>query len=147
MEIVWFKRDLRVEDHAPLAGAVAASGGHVIPLYILEPDLWAQPDMARRHYDFLGECLGELDNSLAALGHPLVLRVGDAVAVLSDICAGTKSPVSARIRKPGTTGPLTVTGGCWHGRVPPASRLSRRSSSASTGGCRRGAVGPANGTG
>ena len=90
MEIVWFKRDLRVEDHAPLAGAVAASGGHVIPLYILEPDLWAQPDMARRHYDFLGECLGELDNSLAALGHPLVLRVGDAVAVLSDICARHK---------------------------------------------------------
>ena len=90
MEIVWFKRDLRVEDHAPLAGAVAASGGHVIPLYILEPDLWAQPDMARRHYDFLGECLDELDNSLAALGHPLVLRVGDAVAVLSDICARHK---------------------------------------------------------
>ena len=87
MELVWFKRDLRVEDHAPLAGAVAASGGHVIPLYILEPDLWAQPDMSRRHFDFLGECLTGLDASLAALGHPLVVRVGEAVAVLSRLCA------------------------------------------------------------
>ena len=87
MEIVWFKRDLRVEDHAPLASAVAASGGRVIPLYILEPDLWAQPDMSRRHYDFLGECLTELDASLAALGQPLVVRTGDAVEVLSKLCS------------------------------------------------------------
>ena len=68
MDIVWFKRDLRVDDHAPLASAAAAAGGRVIPLYILEPDLWSQPDMSRRHYDFLGECLTELDGRLAALG-------------------------------------------------------------------------------
>ncbi|MGB1710716.1 MAG: deoxyribodipyrimidine photo-lyase, partial [Candidatus Puniceispirillaceae bacterium] len=35
VEIVWYKRDLRVEDHAPLARAAAS--GAVIPLYILEP--------------------------------------------------------------------------------------------------------------
>ena len=87
MELVWFKRDLRIEDHAPLAGAAAAAGGSVIPLYILEPDLWAQPDMSRRHFDFLGECLTELDAGLAALGQPLVMRVGEAVAVLAELCA------------------------------------------------------------
>ena len=85
VEIVWYKRDLRVEDHAPLARA--AANGAVIPLYILEPDLWRQPDMSRRHYEFLGECLSELDADLAALGQPLVLRVGDAVEVLSSLCA------------------------------------------------------------
>ena len=85
VEIVWYKRDLRVEDHAPLAKA--AANGAVIPLYILEPDLWRQPDMSRRHYEFLGECLSELDAELAALGQPLVLRVGDAVEVLSSLCA------------------------------------------------------------
>jgi deoxyribodipyrimidine photo-lyase len=31
MEIVWFKRDLRVHDHAPLAAA-CASGRSVLPL-------------------------------------------------------------------------------------------------------------------
>ena len=83
MEIVWFKRDLRIHDHAPLAKSV----GPVIPLYILEPELWRQPDIARRHYDFLAECLGELDRDLSALGQGLVLRVGDAVEILSTLCA------------------------------------------------------------
>ena len=85
VEIVWFKRDLRVHDHAPLAAA--AANGPVIPLYILEPDLWRQPDMAGRHYDFLAECLGDLDRDLTALGQPLVLRVGDAVEILAALCA------------------------------------------------------------
>jgi len=85
VEIVWYKRDLRIEDHAPLSQA--AANGPVIPLYILEPELWRQPDMSRRHYEFLGECLSELDSDLAALGQPLVLRVGDAVDVLSELCA------------------------------------------------------------
>ena len=85
MEIVWFKRDLRIHDHAPLA--TAAAKGPVIPLYILEPELWQQPDMAGRHYDFLAESLGGLDRDLTALGQPLVLRIGDAVEILSTLCS------------------------------------------------------------
>ena len=34
--IVWFKRDLRIHDHVPLAEA--ARTGPVLPLYIVEPD-------------------------------------------------------------------------------------------------------------
>ena len=37
LNIVWFKRDLRIEDHAPLA--MAARSGQVLPLYIVEPEL------------------------------------------------------------------------------------------------------------
>ena len=48
MQIVWFKRDLRVEDHQPLVAATQA--GACLPLYILEPELWRQPDMSGRHY-------------------------------------------------------------------------------------------------
>jgi deoxyribodipyrimidine photo-lyase len=44
LHVVWFKRDLRHLDHAPLAEA-AAQGG-VLPLYIVEPELWRQPDAA-----------------------------------------------------------------------------------------------------
>jgi deoxyribodipyrimidine photolyase len=42
--VVWFKRDLRVHDHAALAQA--AAHGPVLCLYVLEPRLWAQPDAA-----------------------------------------------------------------------------------------------------
>jgi len=86
MEIVWFKRDLRVHDHAPLTAA-CASGRAVLPLYILEPELWAQPDASGRQFGFLAESLADLDRSLAARGGRLVVRVGEAVAVLRDLHA------------------------------------------------------------
>ena len=86
MEIVWFKRDLRVHDHAPLAAA-CASGRPVLPLYIVEPELWAQPDASGRQFAFLAESLTDLDRSLAARGGRLVVLVGDAVAVLHDLHA------------------------------------------------------------
>ena len=42
LQIVWFKRDLRIVDHRPLAAAVER--GLVLPLYVVEPELWRQPD-------------------------------------------------------------------------------------------------------
>ncbi len=86
MEIIWFKRDLRVHDHAPLVAGLA-SGRPLLPLYIVEPDLWAQPDASARHYEFLREALAELDRSLRARGSRLVVRVGSAVAVLRGLHA------------------------------------------------------------
>ena len=68
IHIVWFKRDLRLHDHAPLSEAVKR--GRVLPLYIIEPDLWAQPDMSGRQYAFLVECLEELKFALAAWTKP-----------------------------------------------------------------------------
>ena len=85
MQVVWFKRDLRIEDHAALQEA--AQNGPVMPLYIVEPALWRQPDMSYRHYAFLSECLEALDESLNALGQGLIIKTGDAVAILRDIHA------------------------------------------------------------
>lgn len=80
--IVWFKRDLRVPDNAALA---AASAGPVIPLYIAEPEMWAHPDAAGRQWDFVAESLRELRSDLNALGAALVVRHGEAAAVLEAI--------------------------------------------------------------
>lgn len=79
--LVWFKRDLRAEDHAPLCAA--AGRGRVIPVYVAEPGLWAQPTMAGRHWAFVADSLHALRDALAARGAPLVVRVGEAVPVLS----------------------------------------------------------------
>ena len=83
LNIVWFKRDLRLADHRPLAGA--AQAGAVLPLYIAEPALWAQPDASARQWAFAAESLGALQRSLAALGQPLCVMVGEAVAILARI--------------------------------------------------------------
>lgn len=86
LQVVWFKRDLRTVDHAPLYEA--SQRGWVVPLYIFEPDLWRQPDASNRQWRFARECLEELDRALGSLGERsrgLVVRVGDAVEVLEQI--------------------------------------------------------------
>jgi len=84
MQIVWFKRDLRVEDHRALAQA--AKAGPVLPLYIAEPELWQEPDMSARHWAFITECLTELRASLDNVCQPLVIRVGELVDVFGNDC-------------------------------------------------------------
>ncbi|WP_241764691.1 FAD-binding domain-containing protein [Hyphomonas johnsonii] len=84
LHVVWFRRDLRVHDHAPLLAAVA-SGAPVLPLYIFEPGFWAQPEHSGRQFDFLVECLQSLDDALKARGSALCIRTGKAEDVLADI--------------------------------------------------------------
>lgn len=82
-QVVWFKRDLRIQDHWPLADACRA--GPVLPLYIIEPQYWQQPDSSARHWAFIAESLRDLRRQLATLGLPLWVMEGDAVAVLSQL--------------------------------------------------------------
>jgi len=83
VHIVWFKKDLRVQDHAPLKRA--SLRGPVLPLYVVEPDLWRQPDMSGRHFEFLTECLSSLRQDLAGLGQPLIVRTGRVTDILDDL--------------------------------------------------------------
>ncbi|WP_299625453.1 cryptochrome/deoxyribodipyrimidine photo-lyase family protein [uncultured Tateyamaria sp.] len=81
--VVWFKRDLRVTDHAALARAAAL--GDVVPLYIYEPDYWALPDVSGRQFDFVAESVAALDTALQGLGLGLSVRVGRVVDVLAEL--------------------------------------------------------------
>lgn len=82
--LIWFKRDLRLHDHPALAAAAAT--GAVLPLYIVEPDLWRQTDASARQWDFIADSLADLRADLGSLGAPLVVRMGDAVQVLDRLC-------------------------------------------------------------
>lgn len=83
MNVVWFKRDLRLHDHAALS--FAAQAGPVLPLYVVEPVLWQQPDASGRQWAFIVDTLEELRTDLAGQGQPLVVRVGDITQVLSEL--------------------------------------------------------------
>ena len=54
IQVVWFKRDLRIRDHAPLAEAAVA--GPVPPLYVVEPDYWRLPVLLFGAAGILGRC-------------------------------------------------------------------------------------------
>ncbi|MFZ4486607.1 MAG: deoxyribodipyrimidine photo-lyase, partial [Candidatus Nanopelagicales bacterium] len=84
VQVVWFKRDLRVRDHASLTAAVE-TGAPVLPLYVIEPSLVAHPHTSPRHVELVLDGLTDLRESLAVLGAPLVVRVGEVVAVLENL--------------------------------------------------------------
>ena len=84
MNIVWFKRDLRLQDNQALSDAIK-DNSNILPLYILEPELWQQPDLSHRQYLFLCECLSELSNQLTKIGQSLIIKVGDAYKIIDKI--------------------------------------------------------------
>ena len=88
IDVVWFKRDLRVRDHAPLAEAAAdpAPGGTVV-LYAYEPELLAHPTHHPAHLRFVDAALADLRADLRARGAELTLRVGAMPDVLARLHA------------------------------------------------------------
>ena len=75
MNIIWFKRDLRVSDHAPLTAAIES--GRTLALYILEPLMWKEKDLDTRHYQFLQESITDLSEQLNKINLPLTVKVGN----------------------------------------------------------------------
>lgn len=79
LAVVWYKRDLRVFDHAPLVEA--AKHRQVLPLYIYDPALIRAPDCSAQQVHFINECLSDLDQALSARGSPLLAQHGDSVMI------------------------------------------------------------------
>jgi deoxyribodipyrimidine photo-lyase len=78
--VLWFRRDLRLADHAALV--VAAGAGPVVPLFVLDPALLGPAGAPRTA--FLYRCLRALDESI---GGRLVVRTGDPVDVVPALAA------------------------------------------------------------
>lgn len=82
-QLVWFKRDLRWQDHAALAQA--AHHGPVRCIYVVEPELWLQPDTALQHFEFVRESLHALDEALRLQGGCVEIHTGELPDVLNRI--------------------------------------------------------------
>jgi deoxyribodipyrimidine photo-lyase len=91
IQVVWFKRDLRWQDHAALT--LANQQGPVRCIYIHEPELWQQADAATQHWDFIHQSLLDLADGLAQLGVPLEVYSGDPVGILKRLHA--QAPIEA----------------------------------------------------
>ena len=83
-QLVWFKRDLRIRDHAPLLNATFQ--GPCLCLYVYEPELIHAPDFDNAHLQFINDSLHELRDQLRELGGDLMIRVGRMPDVLGKIC-------------------------------------------------------------
>ena len=83
VQVIWFKRDLRVHDHAPLVEACRR--GSPLALYLYEPELLQADEMDDRHLAFINDSLAELHAALAELGVPLVVLHQEATAALATV--------------------------------------------------------------
>ncbi len=64
INVLWFKRDLRWRDHAPLI-AVLESPYPVVCLVLIEPELWKQPQYGERHERFVVQSVESLNQQLS----------------------------------------------------------------------------------
>jgi deoxyribodipyrimidine photo-lyase len=83
LQVVWFKRDLRLSDHAPLSAAVMH--GPVVLIYVVENDYWQLPDVSARQFEFTRECVLELRDEITSRGGRLIIKVGAVTDVLDDL--------------------------------------------------------------
>ncbi len=106
--IVWFRQDLRVDDHAPLL--YAAERGAVVPIFLWSPeDEGAWPVGAAARW-WLHHSLTGLAASLQALGSRLIIRSGRAIDVLPALAreSGADVIVCARRYEPAARAALTA---------------------------------------
>lgn len=83
LQLVWFKKDLRLADHAPLTEAL--KHGPVLPLYVYEPVVYNAKTFDPSHLIFLNQCLGELRYQLRQRGGELFLRHGELTDILTGL--------------------------------------------------------------
>lgn len=82
-ELVWLKRDLRWQDHAPLA--CAAERGLIRVMYVVEPDLWRQPDASLQHLAFIRESLVDVHARFQQDSGAVEVFHGEVLGVLTSI--------------------------------------------------------------
>src|ERR1700761_6457655 len=86
--ILWFRKDLRLDDNLALHAACQA-GGPVIPIYIQEPESQGTGPLGAAQSWWLHHSLAALQASLRQCGSDLVFLRGDALTVLTALISET----------------------------------------------------------
>ncbi|MEO8470255.1 MAG: deoxyribodipyrimidine photo-lyase [Chloroflexota bacterium] len=82
--VVWFRRDLRLDDHPALAAAVA-TGRPIVPLVVLDPGLLSSSTLGARRRSRHAAAVVALDRDLRAIGGRLIVQRGTPRTVLPRI--------------------------------------------------------------
>ena len=88
INILWFKKDLRIQDNEALFEA--SKNFKLLPIYIIENDLWSQNSYSDRQWQFCKESLIDLNQDLKKLGQELIIRTGDVIETFEEISKSFK---------------------------------------------------------
>jgi deoxyribodipyrimidine photo-lyase len=81
----WIRRDLRLSDNQALAAALGQAE-QVLPVFVIDPELLSSPYVGEKRLGFLYDGLRALEDDLHERGSQLVLRRGDPIQVLTELC-------------------------------------------------------------
>lgn len=84
VNIVWFKRDLRLHDHEALKVAIN-DGLPIILLYCFEPSLVNAPQSSERHWRFVWESLVDMNKNLAKWDARIHIFYQEVLSVFHDL--------------------------------------------------------------
>jgi deoxyribodipyrimidine photo-lyase len=84
INIVWFKRDLRIEDNQPLQRA-AESGLPLLLLYFYEPALVQHTDSDTRHHRFVQQSIADINQRLKPYNHTLHAIHSEVIPALQQL--------------------------------------------------------------
>ena len=140
IQLVWFKRDLRVSDHRPLCEA--ARRGPCLCLYVFEPDVIGAEDYDACHLAFVNESLAELRSNLRHVGGELVIRRGEVPQVFAEIHREHPIGTVWAHEETGNAIPTPAIATSPAGHARPASRSTKRRSTACSGRSARVTAGP-----
>ena len=97
INILWFKKDLRIFDNEALCEAI--KDNDILPIYIIELDIWSQNTHSDRQWQFCKESLIDLRNALAEIGQPLIIRTGNVINIFDEISSKFKIKICSRSKK------------------------------------------------
>ena len=80
VNIVWLKRDLRSQDHEPLANAEKAGIPYRI-IYLFEPSIINYADTSLRHLQFVYHSISEINKKLKPYNRSVEVFYGEAVDI------------------------------------------------------------------
>jgi len=86
MNIVWFKRDLRLEDHEPLYRALKHDAPTLL-LYCFEPSILHDSHYDQRHFRFIHQSLNALNAALRIHNTEILIVEGNIIDVFTKIKA------------------------------------------------------------
>ncbi|MCJ8268394.1 MAG: deoxyribodipyrimidine photo-lyase, partial [Psychrosphaera sp.] len=81
INVVWFKRDLRLSDHEPLKAAIS-TGRPTLLWFNFEPWLVNDPHYDERHWRFIVESIRDINLKLKVYNTQIYVTYGDAVEQL-----------------------------------------------------------------
>ncbi len=89
INIVWFKRDLRLRDHAPLKAAID-NGLPTLLLYCFEPSIMQLPQSSERHWRFVWQSLADMNHRLGKEGLQVYIFHAEMISLLIEIVKSFK---------------------------------------------------------